>query len=205
MSFKVGDKVRAIRNHDLVGIVDEINISYINTIDVRLINSYGNNILYQTDPDNWELYFEVGDLVTSNRSGSTYSILKIDDGWVKLKNVCGLISKHYISDYHHASEQEKDKYYKEFHDYTVSKTKFKVGDIVKHKSSGMIYQIWKKFDEFSTRSLLTGEKWVLERFISDKDRVTRWDVKTDDIQMASDAERLEFLRLKELTNQYIHT
>ena len=197
MNFKLFDKVRNKYNINLIGTISRVGKlaygDYDLIIDVRLNDGH---TMYQCDPDNWELYFEVGDLITSNRSGSTYSILKIDDGWVKLKNVNGLFSNRHISDFHHASEQEKDKYYKEFHDYTVSDVKFEVGDIVKHKTSGKIYQIYKKLDDFATRSLLTGDKWGLERFDNNGNSFSRF-VKTDDIQMASDVERLELLRLKE--------
>ena len=130
MAFRIGDKVRNIYNMNLIGTISAINntsfnMSYINTIDVCLGDEY--HKMYECDPDNWELYFEVGDIVLHKENGKTYQI--------------------------HRAKVDTDN---------------------------------------------DSNRYELERFNNDGVRCTRLNVLPDDIRMASDTEKSEFYRLKEL-------
>jgi len=120
--FKIGDKVRSKLNNNLVGIVDYINVSYNNTIDVQ--SNDGNNMIVYSNPDNWELYFEVGDIVTQTAAGLVYRICDSGNDGFKLERFTDAgnrYTKFYYTlpdDIHMASDAEKSEFYrlKELHE-----------------------------------------------------------------------------------------
>ena len=85
-NFKIGDKVKSKVNNNFVGIVDSIDVSHIMTfINIRLNDAY---MLDYCDPYNWELYFEVGDIVVYKESNKIYQIYNVytgDNNWYNLE------------------------------------------------------------------------------------------------------------------------
>ena len=141
MTFRIGDKVRSKLNKNLIGIVDCINVWYENTIDVKLND--GNMIAY-SNQNNWELYFEIGDIVTHKLTSKIYRIYdnSNNDGF-ELERInnegfkCTRINV-LPDDIQMASDAEKSEFYrlKELHETKEKETKdmtsYKVGDYVDH-------------------------------------------------------------------------
>lgn len=120
MTFRIGDKVRNMYNMNLIGTISAIsmpfNASYINTIDVQLNDDH---MLYECDPDNWELYFEVGDIVKHKSSGKVYQIYDYssNDGFnlEHFSDAENRYTKFYYvlpDDIRMANDAEKSKFYK---------------------------------------------------------------------------------------------
>ena len=121
MIFKIGDKVRSKLNNNLVGIVNNINVSY-NTIGIQ--SNDGNNMIAYSNQDNWELYFEVGDIVTHTFSGLVYQIYdNSSDEGLKLERFTdtgGRYTRLFVlpDDIRMANDIEKSEFYrlKELHE-----------------------------------------------------------------------------------------
>ena len=147
MAFRIGDKVRSKLNNNLVGFVDNIHVWYTNTIDV--LSKDGNDMIVYSNQDNWELYFEVGDIVVHKSSGKIYQIYRAkvdtdnDSNRYALErfNNYGVRCNRFdvlSDDIRMASDTEKSEFYrlKELHETKEKETKemttYKVGDIVNH-------------------------------------------------------------------------